>query len=122
MAEHAGWLATNCQNQLNYYTAFLSNKQKPSNSNGSTSTSQQQPQQQQQQQQQQPTPPETSSSNRTLATQQLATSSALALSSSPSLQAVAEFRVDAAKALLEEEVREAFLGTAGSAAGERLTP
>jgi hypothetical protein len=35
-----------------------------------------------------------------------------------SLAAVADFKPDAARMLLEEELREAFLGTAGSAAGE----
>jgi hypothetical protein len=40
------------------------------------------------------------------------------VSAGRSLAAVADFKPDAARMLLEEELREAFLGTAGSAAGE----
>lgn len=42
-----------------------------------------------------------------------------AASSSKSLAAVGEFKVEAARALLEAEIKDAFLGTAGAAAGER---
>ena len=47
----------------------------------------------------------------------VASSSAAVAPPSEALRAVAEFDLAAARVLLEEEVREAFLGTAGSAAG-----
>jgi hypothetical protein len=40
--------------------------------------------------------------------------------SSKSLAAVGEFKVDAARALLEAEIKDAFLGTAGAAAGVEM--
>lgn len=40
-----------------------------------------------------------------------------AAASRKSLAAVGEFKVDAARALLEAEIKDAFLGTAGAAAG-----
>jgi hypothetical protein len=117
VAEHAAWLTTNCSNQLDYYASYLKQHRMPG---GSSMTKQQQ-------QQQQATssssngssPPETSgSSSSALASMDVA-AAVSAASSSRSLAAVADFKPDAARMLLEEELREAFLGTAGSAAGAR---
>lgn len=45
---------------------------------------------------------------------------ALASAGSKSVAVVSEFRVDAARQLLEAEIKDTFLGTAGAAAGELL--
>ncbi len=126
VAEHAAWLSTNCNNQLTYYNLYLGQRNMPIGSSA---------QQQQQQLRQQKTasgsssssngngaPPETASSSSSsgvggaITTADVAAAVAAA-SGSKSLAAVADFKPEAARTLLEEEIREAFLGTAGSAAG-----
>jgi len=128
VAEHAGWLASNCDVQAEYYAKYLKARRQP-------------PRQQQQQPLESleaaaagaeaqsassssaaaaadPAPPQTSSSTRAAdAAGALAAVQATGGGGSAALRAVAEFNLGAAKVLLEEEIREAFLGTAGSAAG-----
>jgi hypothetical protein len=118
VAEHAAWLTTNCSNQLDYYSSYLKQHRLPGSSNSSK-----------QQQQQQATssssssngssPPVTAGSGSSALASMDVAAAVSAASSSRSLAAVADFKPDAARMLLEEELREAFLGTAGSAAGEQ---
>lgn len=111
---HAGWLSTNCNNQADYYASYLQQHNMPGG--------QKPPRQQQQQSSSnngssgsQAAPPATAASGS-------GSSSGGALvpaaTSSKSLAAVGEFKVDAARALLEAEIKDAFLGTAGAAAGK----
>ena len=126
--EHAGWLATNCTNQANYYASFLAGRTQPdaaasplkqlqqaTGSNGSSGSS---------------SGAASSSSSSSGPSEPPRTISRSSSSSSPgdgvvaldpskcsSIAAVGEFDLSAAKTLLEEELREAFLGTAGTAAG-----
>jgi hypothetical protein len=111
---HAGWLSTNCNNQADYYASYLQQHNLPGG--------QKPPTQQQQQQQSsssssssQASPPATAASDSSSGN----SSSSLQLQSagSKSLAAVGEFKVDAARALLEAEIKDTFLGTAGAAAG-----
>jgi hypothetical protein len=128
VAEHAAWLSTNCTNQLDYYTKYLGQHQMPgssssrSSSNGSSSSSAAAA----------GLPPQTAISSSssgggsaTAITSVDVAAAVAAASGSQSLAAVADFKPAAARTLLEAEIREAFLGTAGSAAGEagsRLIP
>lgn len=112
---HAGWLSTNCNNQADYYASYLQQhnmpggqkppmqQQQASSSNGSGS---------------QAAPPATAASSSGSGS----SSGTLvpAATSSKSLAAVGEFKVEAARALLEAEIKDAFLGTAGAAAGEAV--
>jgi len=115
---HAGWLATNCNNQADYYASYLQQHNLPGG--------QQQTMQQQQQSSSnngsggnQAAPPATAASNSGGGTSSSSSSGAIvpAAASRQSLAAVGEFKVDAARALLEAEIKDAFLGTAGAAAG-----
>jgi hypothetical protein len=107
---HAGWLSTNCNNQADYYASYLQQHNMPG---GQVSRQQQQQQQ-----------ASSNGSGSTAAPPATAASSSgserslvPAAASSRSLAAVGEFKVDAARALLEAEIKDAFLGTAGAAAG-----
>ncbi|WIA37083.1 hypothetical protein OEZ86_014055 [Tetradesmus obliquus] len=116
VAEHAAWLATNCSNQLDYYASYLQQHRMP----GSSSSSNSKQQQATSSSSNGSSPPETagSGSSAALASSDAAAAAmAAAAAGSRSLAAVADFKPDAARMLLEEELREAFLGTAGSAAG-----
>ncbi|WIA16861.1 hypothetical protein OEZ85_013792 [Tetradesmus obliquus] len=118
VAEHAAWLATNCSNQLDYYASYLQQHRMPGSSSSSSSNSKQQ--QATSSSSNGSSPPETagSGSSAALASSDAAAAAmAAAAAGSRSLAAVADFKPDAARMLLEEELREAFLGTAGSAAG-----
>lgn len=63
------------------------------------------------------TPPATATSSGNISNSS-STVPALAAAGSKSLAAVGEFKVEAARALLEAEIKDTFLGTAGAAAGE----
>jgi hypothetical protein len=117
VAEHAAWLATNCNNQLGYYEKYLGQRTPP----GAPREQQQQLEQQQEQQEQGGAPETALSGGQTAAAAAAAASPGImAAGGVASLVAVAEFKADAAGTLLEQEMREAFLSTAGSAAGEQL--
>jgi hypothetical protein len=115
VGEHASWLATNCSNQLNYYTSFLAQRSTPEQAaaaggsgNGASSAP---------------------SSVRVISSTDEASrgssssggGGSLAILADPSscssMSSLGEFKIDAAKTLLEQELKEAFLGTAGAAAG-----
>jgi hypothetical protein len=120
---HAGWLSTNCKNQLDYYRSYLGQHNTP----GSMSPSQRQ-------QLAAATaggsgssssgdggggassggPPQASSSEADAAASALAVAGA---AGGRPLARVAEFSVEAARQLLEAEVKDTFLGTAGAAVG-----
>jgi hypothetical protein len=131
VSEHAGWLVSNCGAQGDYYEQYLRSRRRPSRtiggggsgedgaaaaaagasssgsgsgsgSGGGDAAA--------------PAPPRASSS-RAEGAALAGAALAAAAETTPSLRAVAEFNLAAAKVLLEEEIREAFLGTAGSAAG-----
>jgi hypothetical protein len=119
VSEHAGWLQSNCEAQQDYYTKYLESRRRPSRrqeaaaaaaeSNGEAGGAADGAD---------PSPPRTSSSSRSAdASGALAKVKAGGGGGGPALRAVADFNLDAAKVLLEEEIRQAFLGTAGSAAG-----
>jgi hypothetical protein len=113
VAEHAAWLTTNCSNQLDYYASYLKQHRLP----GSSSKQQQQQAASSSSSSNGSSPPETAGSGSSALASMDVAAAVSAASSSRSLAAVADFKPDAARMLLEEELREAFLGTAGSAAG-----
>jgi hypothetical protein len=116
VGEHASWLATNCSNQLNYYTSFLAQRSTPEQAaaaggsgNGASSS---------------PSSVKVISSSDEASrgsSSGSSSSSSLAILADPSscssMSSLGEFKIDAAKTLLEQELKEAFLGTAGAAAG-----
>eukprot|EP00879_Flechtneria_rotunda_P003905 GHRR01004145.1.p1 GENE.GHRR01004145.1~~GHRR01004145.1.p1 ORF type:complete len:584 (+),score=253.10 GHRR01004145.1:1864-3615(+) len=118
VAEHAAWLTTNCNNQLNYYNSYLSKHRLPGSGSSNQQTSRSSGGSSSQ-------PPETAASSSSddgafkqgaIVTADMAAAVAAA-SGSKSLAAVAEFKPEAARLLLEAKFKDAFLGTAGSAAG-----
>jgi len=94
--EHSRWLNTNCSNQLDYYTAFVNTRGGGNGSSGANGNG---------------TGVSASGSS---------SSTSTALATSGALTAVTEFNPRAAAALLEEEVREVIVGTAGTAVGGPL--
>jgi hypothetical protein len=108
---HAGWLATNCNNQADYYASYLQQHNLPG---GQKPPTQQQQQQQSSSSSSQASPPATAASDSSSGG---SSSLQLQTAGSKSLAAVGEFKVDAARALLEAEIKDTFLGTAGAAAG-----
>jgi hypothetical protein len=114
VAEHAAWLTTNCSNQLDYYASYLKQHRLPGSS---SKQQQQQAASSSSSSSNGSSPPETAGSGSSALASMDVAAAVSAASSSRSLAAVADFKPDAARMLLEEELREAFLGTAGSAAG-----
>ena len=122
VAEHAGWLLANCESQSEYYAAYLASVPRPAGAAGAEGGGKQGAS---------PAAPPAvaaaaaaaaaadanAAANAAPSTTTTTTTTAALVARSPALQAVAEFKPSAARAVLEEEVREAFLGTAGAAAG-----
>lgn len=111
--EHTAWLTTNCSNQSSYYSKYLasrglsvgpSKQEAMASSNGTNGAGQ-----------------SLAISGTPLAPSTTPSSSpapsSISGASSQSVRAVLDFNISAAATLLEEEIKEAFLGTAGSAAG-----
>ncbi|KAI8475898.1 MAG: hypothetical protein J3K34DRAFT_517060 [Monoraphidium minutum] len=124
VSEHAAWLGSNCEAQGEYYDGYLAARRRPARRRGGEGSEQQR---QGQEGGGSPSPPP-----RTLSGgggdaaaavaaapggAMAAAQAAAAAGGAASLAAVSDFDLSAAKVLLEEEVRQAFLGTAGSAAG-----
>jgi GTPase SAR1 family protein len=125
VAEHAGWLLANCEAQAEYYASYVASVPRPDAGKGGGTSSAAPPKvQAQESSAAAASAPVASATAAGVAADAAAASSsspttttAALVARSPALQSVAEFKPAAARALLEEEVREAFLGTAGQAAG-----
>jgi hypothetical protein len=122
VSEHAGWLVSNCGAQGEYYAQYLKSRRRPTRTRGEGGGGDAEEAAEAAESSggggggAAPAPPRASSS-RGEGAALAAAALAAAAETTPSLKAVSDFNLAAAKVLLEEEIREAFLGTAGSAAG-----